>query len=93
MLLILPDKALHFLPFSGLIDFPLVMVANLTRICALYFIGSSAPRAFEFAHREVFPLLLVLMASAFFLAWARSARPRVAGRPGPGAWRASALPI
>jgi len=25
--------------------------------------------------------------------WARSARPRVAGRPGPGAWRASALPI
>jgi len=24
--------------------------------------------------------------------WARSARPGVAGRPGPGAWRASALP-
>jgi exosortase family protein XrtM len=53
----------------------LVMVANLTRICALYFIGSSAPRAFEFAHRELFPLLLVLLAGAFFLVWARSARP------------------
>jgi exosortase family protein XrtM len=52
----------------------LVMVANLTRICALYFIGSSAPRAFEFAHRELFPLVLVLLAGAFFLTWARSAR-------------------
>jgi hypothetical protein len=24
--------------------------------------------------------------------WARSGRPNVAGRPGPGAWRSSALP-
>jgi exosortase/archaeosortase family protein len=53
----------------------LVMVANLMRICALYFIGSSAPRAFEFAHRELFPLALVFLAGAFFAIWARAARP------------------
>ena len=52
----------------------LVMLANLTRICALYFIGSAAPRAFEFAHRELFPLILVVLAGTFFLTWARSAR-------------------
>lgn len=52
----------------------LVMVANISRICALYFIGSSAPRAFEFAHRELFPLILVLLAGTFFLIWARHAR-------------------
>jgi exosortase/archaeosortase family protein len=53
----------------------LVMLANLTRICALYFIGTLAPHAFEFAHRELFPLVLVLLAGTFFLMWARSARP------------------
>jgi len=51
-----------------------VMLANLSRICALYFIGFSAPRTFEFAHRELFPLLLVLLAGGFFLKWARSVR-------------------
>jgi hypothetical protein len=25
--------------------------------------------------------------------WSRSGRPHVSGRPGPGAWRSSALPV
>lgn len=51
-----------------------ILAANISRICALYFIGVSAPTAFEFAHRDLFPLLLVLLATAVFLPWARSAR-------------------
>jgi exosortase H (IPTLxxWG-CTERM-specific) len=51
-----------------------ILAANISRICALYFIGVSAPSAFEFAHRDLFPLLLVLLATAVFLPWARSAR-------------------
>ncbi len=50
-----------------------VLVANLARISALYFIGVSAPGAFEFAHRDLFPLLLVLLAGAVFVLWARRA--------------------
>jgi exosortase/archaeosortase family protein len=50
-----------------------VLVANLARISALYFIGVSAPGAFEFAHRDLFPLLLVLLAGAVFVLWARKA--------------------
>jgi exosortase H (IPTLxxWG-CTERM-specific) len=51
-----------------------ILVANISRICALYFIGVSVPGAFEFAHRDLFPLLLVLLATAVFLPWARAAR-------------------
>jgi len=39
------------------------------------------------------PVAVPAPAAAGSSRWARAARPRAAGRPGPGAWRASALPI
>jgi exosortase/archaeosortase family protein len=49
----------------------LLGAANLSRIASLYWIGVSAPGAFESAHRDVFPLLLVGVAMLLFVAWVR----------------------
>jgi len=49
----------------------LLIGANLSRIVSLYFIGVSAPDSFEFAHREVWPLVLIATALALFLVWTR----------------------
>ncbi len=61
-----------------LVGVSLLAVANLTRIACLYWIGVSAPSAFEAAHRDVFPLLLIGVTVLMFVAWARWA-----GWPGP----------
>jgi exosortase/archaeosortase family protein len=55
----------------------LLAVANLIRIAGLYLIGVGAPNAFEAAHRDLFPLLLVGVTALLFAAWARWA-----GEPG-----------
>jgi exosortase/archaeosortase family protein len=49
----------------------LLAAANLTRIASLYFIGVAAPGAFETAHRDVFPLLLIGVAVVLFATWVR----------------------
>ena len=49
----------------------LLALANLTRIACLYWLGVSAPSAFEAAHRDVFPLLLVAVTVLLFVGWAR----------------------
>jgi exosortase/archaeosortase family protein len=51
-----------------------LFLANLTRISSLYFVGIHAPDSFEFAHRELFPLLLVALAALLFLGWVHWAR-------------------
>jgi exosortase/archaeosortase family protein len=43
---------------------------NLVRLCSLYFVGVYFPDAFEFAHRELWPLLLVVAALGAFAGWA-----------------------
>jgi exosortase/archaeosortase family protein len=59
---------------AGLVSgFLAVFVMNLARICLLYFIGVSAPGVFEFAHRELFPLVLVVLVGGLFVVWARRA--------------------
>lgn len=49
---------------------PALVALNITRICSLYFIGSSAPASFELFHLEVWPLVLVACAALLFLVWA-----------------------
>jgi|GEM_PF-1462859 len=49
----------------------LLAAANLIRIASLYWIGVIAPAAFESAHRDVFPLLLIGVAVLLFAAWIR----------------------
>lgn len=46
----------------------LALVAlNVTRICSLYYIGAASAEAFELAHEEIFPLLLVAATALVFL--------------------------
>jgi exosortase/archaeosortase family protein len=44
-----------------------LVVANVTRICSLYYVGVLSPDWFRVAHEEVWPLLLVAFAAATFL--------------------------
>jgi exosortase/archaeosortase family protein len=48
----------------------LLVLANILRICSLYFIGVYRPAAFEFFHLEFWPLLLVAFTALNFLLWA-----------------------
>jgi exosortase/archaeosortase family protein len=48
----------------------LLVLANILRICSLYFIGVYRPASFEFFHLELFPLLLVAFTALNFLLWA-----------------------
>ena len=50
---------------------PCLVMANLLRICSLYFLGVYRPTWFKFGHEEVWPLLLVAFAA---LAFARGTR-------------------
>ena len=52
----------------------LLVLANVARICVLYFIGVHCPNWFALAHEEVLPLALVVSAALIFL---RFARPQV----------------
>jgi len=47
----------------------ILIAANLLRICALYYIGIYARGAFQFAHIDLFPLLLVVTAVLEFILW------------------------
>jgi exosortase/archaeosortase family protein len=52
-----------------------LVVANLTRICSLYFVGVHRPGWFKAAHEEVWPLLLVAFAVLLFLRSLRFLEP------------------
>lgn len=49
-----------------------LVLANVTRICCLYFVGVYAPHYFKVAHEEVWPLLLVAFAALLFLRCVRA---------------------
>ena len=63
---------------GGVVGFLLVSLANVTRIVSLYFIGVHAPSEFEPAHREWWPLALVLWALGAFLMFVRRTRDAAA---------------
>ena len=52
-----------------------VIVANLLRIAALYFIGAYLPHNFDPIHEELMPLALVVVACAAFTGWVRWVSP------------------
>ena len=57
-------------------------VVNVLRIASLYFVDLRWPSAFETIHAEVWPLAIVALAAAAFLAWSRWAQVPAAAAPG-----------
>ena len=58
-----------------------LVAVNVLRICCLYFAGVFLPSWFELLHFEVWPLLLVVYASALFfgwIVWVRRSEPALA---------------
>ena len=49
----------------------LLVVANIARICLLYFVGVYRPHWFKTAHEEIMPLFLIALTALSFLFWAR----------------------
>jgi exosortase/archaeosortase family protein len=52
-----------------------LVVLNLVRLFVLYWVGVFAPTAFEFLHLDVWPLLMIVLATADFylcVRWARA---------------------
>lgn len=48
-----------------------LVLANVLRICALYFVGVHFPAWFRVMHEEALPLGLIVGTALLFLAWAR----------------------
>jgi exosortase/archaeosortase family protein len=54
-----------------------LMVVNVLRIVALFWLGTHTPWAFDAAHLYAFQMSLVATAACLFLGWAQRAPPRV----------------
>jgi exosortase family protein XrtM len=48
-----------------------VTIANMVRICSLYFVGVAKPDLFEVAHHDIWPFVLLVVTGLVFLRWAR----------------------
>jgi exosortase/archaeosortase family protein len=46
-----------------------ISAANIVRLCALYLVGLHWPAAFDMAHREIAPLMIVTVALGAFVGW------------------------
>jgi exosortase/archaeosortase family protein len=46
-----------------------VFAVNVVRLSTMYWIGTTWPSAFDFAHRELWPALLVVVVVVAFVAW------------------------
>jgi exosortase H (IPTLxxWG-CTERM-specific) len=55
---------------------PLLVAINVLRICSLYYVGIHLPKAFEFFHLELWPLVLIGSGAGAFLFWATWAADR-----------------
>jgi exosortase/archaeosortase family protein len=53
----------------------LLTFVNVVRIAILYYLQLGSPRAFEWVHAELAPLVLVATAVACFVWWTRAAEP------------------
>ena len=54
----------------GALGAAVILVANIVRICSLYFVGLYLPDWFEFAHVELWPAILLVLATGMFVALA-----------------------
>lgn len=68
-----------------LVGLTLLVTANVTRICSLYFVGVHHAGWFKPLHEEVWPLLLVAMAALLFLRMAHYLSREPAGPDEPEA--------
>ena len=55
---------------AGALGAAVILVANILRICSLYFVGLYMPDWFEFAHVELWPAILLVLATGMFVALA-----------------------
>lgn len=64
-----------------------LVVANIARICILYYVGVYRPTWFATAHEEILPLVLIAFTAFSFIGWARYLTGKVQARalPVPGA--------
>ena len=49
----------------------LLVMANIARICLLFYVGVHRPSWFATAHEEILPLVLIALTALTFLGWAR----------------------
>jgi len=57
-----------------------LFLVNISRICSLYLIGVYAPASFEFAHVELWPAVILIVAVVVFLSFIRDSKSRAAAR-------------
>jgi exosortase/archaeosortase family protein len=48
-----------------------ITVANVLRICSLYYVGTFLPGYFDFFHHEFWPLILIVIAAGAFVFWSK----------------------
>lgn len=53
-----------------------LFILNVIRICSLYFIGTIGVGQFDFAHHDLWPVVVIFAAGLLFLGWARWAQGR-----------------
>ncbi len=46
-----------------------IIAVNVARLCSMYLLGVRFPSAFDFAHRELWPLILIAVVIAAFVVW------------------------
>jgi exosortase/archaeosortase family protein len=51
-----------------------VVLVNVLRLVSLYFIGVYLPARFDFCHLQLWPPVIVVLATGGFLCWARAAK-------------------
>jgi exosortase/archaeosortase family protein len=61
---------------GALLGFLILTIANVGRICSLYYIGIFLPKYFDFFHHEAWPIALILLATGLFVLWSRLALER-----------------
>ena len=71
-----PLHSLRWRIGGAVVGFLVILVANVARICSLYYIGIFLPSYFDVFHHEVWPLLLIAVAGGVFVFWSRIAQPR-----------------
>jgi exosortase H (IPTLxxWG-CTERM-specific) len=66
---------------AAVVGLATLIAFNVLRLCSLYYIGVYFPSAFEFAHFDVWPLLIVSFALVDFLFFARWVRGKDSPAP------------
>jgi exosortase/archaeosortase family protein len=56
-------------------SFAAMVCLNVLRILSLFYLGMYFPSKFDLFHLQIWPAVIVMVASAAFLGWARSIRP------------------